>query len=149
MNPQVEELESDECWRLLATETLGRVATATDRGVRIWPVNYGVHEHSILFRSDPGSKVWDIAVHPNVSFEIDGVENGQNWSVVVTGRAEVVDDALTGEHRERDEVLTVNPGPKRMLLQITPKSVSGRRFSSALARGALWNDRPVEWRTPN
>jgi redox-sensitive bicupin YhaK (pirin superfamily) len=149
MSSQVEDLDAEQCWQLLATETMGRLATATDRGVRIWPVNFAVHERTVIFRSDPGSKVWDIAVHPNVSFEIDGVEGDQNWSVVVTGRASVVDDALDGPRLEPDALLTVNPGPKRMLLQITPNSVTGRRFASALARGSLWNDRPVEWRTPN
>jgi len=144
-----EELDTDACWRLLATATMGRLATATDRGVRIWPVNYRVRERTLIFRSDPGTKVWDIAAHPQVSFEIDGLEDGQHWSVVVTGHAKPIDGDVPGPSSAREELVSVNPGPKRMLLRITPDRVTGRRFVSAIARSSLWNSRPVGWRVPS
>ncbi|MFC5502135.1 pyridoxamine 5'-phosphate oxidase family protein [Lysinimonas soli] len=145
----IEELDAAECWRLLATATMGRLATATDRGVRIWPVNYRVREQTLIFRSDPGSKVWDIAAHPQVSFEIDGLEEGRHWSVVVVGRAEVIDEDEPGPRSPHEELVLVNPGPKRLLLRITPEQVTGRRFVSAVERSPLWNARPMGWRVPS
>lgn len=147
--PQDEVLDAAECWRLLATETMGRLATATDRGVRIWPVNFRTRGETLIFRSDPGSKVWDIAAHAQVSFEIDGLDGDRHWSVVVTGRAEVVDTDEPGPHTPREELVTLNPGPKRILIRITPATVTGRRFTSAVERSSIWDGRPVAWRSPS
>jgi hypothetical protein len=148
--PQDEILYSAECWRLLSTQSLGRLATSTDRGVRIWPVNYATWGETVVFRSDPGSKVWDIAAHPQVSFEIDGVDDeARHWSVVLTGRADVVvpDEAPSFEVHE--EPVTLNPGPKRIHVRITPATVTGRRFTASIERGSMWETRPVAWRSPS
>lgn len=147
--PQDEDLDSVECWRLLATETLGRLATATDHGVRIWPVNYRTRDETLIFRSDPGSKVWDIAANAHVSFEIDGLDEDRHWSVVVTGRAEVIDADEPGTALPHEELVTQNPGAKRILMRITPATVTGRRFRSVAERSSIWGGRPVAWRTPS
>jgi len=147
--PQDEVLDAVECWRLLANETMGRLATATDRGVRIWPINYRTRGETIIFRSDPGSKVWDIAANAHVSFEIDGSEGDRHWSVVVTGRAEAIEDDEPWPRVPHEELVTLNPGAKRILLRITPVTVSGRRFVSAAARSSIWGGRPIAWRSPS
>jgi nitroimidazol reductase NimA-like FMN-containing flavoprotein (pyridoxamine 5'-phosphate oxidase superfamily) len=147
--PQDDVLDGAECWRLLATETMGRLATATDHGVRIWPVNYRTRGETLIFRSDPGSKVWDIAANAHVSFEIDGSDEDRHWSVVVTGRAEVVDADEEWPHVPQEELVTQNPGAKRILLRITPATVTGRRFTSATSRSSIWGGRPVAWRSPS
>ena len=153
--PQDDVLDATECWRLLAHETMGRLATATDRGVRIWPVNYRTRDRTLVFRSDPGSKVWDIAANAQVSFEIDGSEDDTRWSVVVTGRAEVIDadeprpDGPHGLHAPHEELVTENPGAKRIHLRITPATVTGRRFVVAQERSSVWEGRPVAWRSPS
>lgn len=142
-------LDAAECWRLLGAQTMGRLATATDQGPRIWPINYRVRERSLVFRSAPGSKVWDIGRDPRVAFEIDGVESGLHWSVVVLGTASVIDQDGPGPRTEREQLRPVAPGPKPVLFRIEPESVSGVRFVSALEPSALWNDRPVGWRAPS
>ena len=141
-------LDAAECWRLLQSQTLGRLATSTDEGPRIWPINYRVRGRSLIFRSAPGSKVWDIGRDPRVAFEIDGLEAGLHWSVVVLGTAEVIDEDDPGPRTERDELTPVAPGPKAVLFRIEPEAVSGLRFVSALEPSPLWNDRPVGWRAP-
>jgi nitroimidazol reductase NimA-like FMN-containing flavoprotein (pyridoxamine 5'-phosphate oxidase superfamily) len=142
-------LDAAECWRLLHANTVGRLATTTDDGPRIWPINYRVRGESLVFRSAPGSKVWDIGRDDRVAFEIDGLETGLHWSVVVLGRAQVIDEDDPGPRTERDELTPVAPGPKRVMFRITPEEVSGIRFHSALEPSALWNDRPPAWRAPS
>jgi len=142
-------LDTAECWRLLEAQTLGRLATATDQGPRIWPINYRVRGESLIFRSAPGSKVWDIGRDGRVAFEVDGLESGLHWSVVVLGTAQVIDEDDPGPRTEHDELVLVAPGPKPILFRITPDSVSGLRFVSALEPSPLWNDRPVGWRSPS
>jgi hypothetical protein len=142
-------LPTAECWRLLEFQTLGRLATATDHGPRIWPISYRVRGESLIFRSAPGSKVWDIGRDARVAFEIDGIESGRYWSVVVLGTAEVIDEDDPGPRTERDELRPVAPGQKPVMFRITPESVTGIRFVSALEPSPLWNDRPVGWRSPS
>ncbi len=142
-------LDTAECWRLLGTETMGRLATATDRGVRIWPVNYRSRGDSLIFRSDPGSKVWDIAANARVSFEIDGEDGDERWSVVVTGRAEVIDRDEPGPQTPHGELVTEAPGRKRLMIRISPTTVSGRRFNSTTERSSIWSGRPIAWRSPS
>ena len=142
-------LDDAECWRLLGAQTTGRLATVTDQGPRIWPINYRVRERSLIFRSAPGSKVWDIGRDARVAFEIDGLEAGLHWSVVVLGTAQVTDHDDPGPRTERDELTPVAPGPKPIMFRITPDSVSGLRFVSALEPSSLWNARPPGWRAPN
>jgi len=142
-------LDPEECWRLLHAHTLGRLATATDDGPRIWPINYRVREQSLIFRTAPGTKASDIGHNGRVAFEIDGLEAGLHWSVVVLGTAHVIEQDDPGPRTERDELMPVAPGPKPVLFRIRPDAVSGVRFVSALEPSALWNDRPPAWRAPS
>ncbi len=127
---------------------MGRLATATDHGPRIWPINYRVRGESLIFRSAPGSKVEDIGQDARVAFEIDGLEAGRHWSVVVLGTAQVIDEDDPGPRTERDELRPIAPGRKPVLFRIAPDSVTGLRFVSALEPGSLWNGRPPGWRAP-
>lgn len=138
-----------ECWLLLEAQLMGRLATATDHGPRIWPINYRVRGESLIFRSAPGSKVWDIGRDDRIAFEIDGIESGLYWSVVVLGTAEVIDEDDPGPRTERDELRPVAPGAKPVMFRITAESVTGVRFISALEPSALWNARPPAWRSPS
>ncbi len=112
-------------------------------------MNYRTRGETLVFRSDPGAKVWDIAADAHVSFEIDGIDaDDRHWSVVVTGRAEVI-DADDSPFLLHEELVTQNPGAKRILFRISPATVSGRRFHSATERGSIWAGRPVAWRSPS
>jgi len=83
-----QELTKDECFRLLAGTHLGRVVLVDDRGPIALPVNFVLDQHTVLFRTDEGTKL-DVAVRRGrVAFEIDGVDEATRtgWSVLVRGR---------------------------------------------------------------
>ena len=44
-------LTEDDCWELLRTECIGRVAVAIEGQVDVFPVNYGLDGDGILFRT--------------------------------------------------------------------------------------------------
>jgi nitroimidazol reductase NimA-like FMN-containing flavoprotein (pyridoxamine 5'-phosphate oxidase superfamily) len=134
----IEELDAAECWRLLASETLGRVAATDGSAAHIWPVNFRVRGESVLFRTDRGGKALDISAHPDVAFEVDGIENGLHWSVILTGTAELREADEPGEHEGRDHLVTQNPGIKRYFVFIVG-AITGRRFASAAGRSSLWS----------
>src|SRR3954470_21665203 len=91
----VEYLSDDDCWRLLAAAPFGRIAVLVDSAPEVYPVNHVVDGRSIVFRTDPGSKLHGIARSPSVCFEVDGgdLDEQTGWSVMVKGRAvEISDD---------------------------------------------------------
>ena len=88
-------LSDAECWRLLDEHAVGRVGVLVDSAPEIYPVNYRTDGRSILFRTDPGSKLHGLERSPSACFEIDGLEPASRtgWSVLVKGRAHLLVDA--------------------------------------------------------
>src|SRR3954469_14084185 len=83
-------LTEQECLRLLATRTFGRLAFVYRPGVPlILPVNYTLDDEAVVLRSGQGPKLQAAERGDRVSFEVDDIDEAtrQGWSVVVTGRA--------------------------------------------------------------
>jgi hypothetical protein len=121
-------ISRDECVRLLATGTIGRLAYIARAGVPdIVPVNYVWHDDSVFLRSGPGPKAQAAVRRENVAFEVDAIDEQDHtaWSVVVSGRLhEVHPTELFGE-------LGPEPwaeGPRRHLLRLDAKRIDGRRL---------------------
>lgn len=126
--PRIDILADEECWRLLATERIGRLAIESGHGPQIFPVNHLVRGHVVSFRSGPGEKTMQTFSHPQVAFEADGRAGDDFWSVVIEGRVEVReadDPALRGA---LDGLVSFHPTPKPYVVDIIPQLISGRRF---------------------
>jgi uncharacterized protein len=127
------ELSRDECLRLLASQSFGRVAVNIRGGPPvIRPVNYAFDQpsQSIVFRTAQGSKFHALLQSAKAAFEVDRVEGGSNtgWSVIVQG--------VTNEVTHPGEIRRLNtiglepwaPGHKRHWVHIRVWTVSGRRI---------------------
>ena len=126
----ITELDPDECTGLLRRNQLGRIAFTIDDHPTILPVNYIFHEGMIVIRTDPGEKLDEIPMH-RVAFEIDGVGDGEAWSVLVRGHAREVTTAL-GEAYEALRAIPVPiqaPGPKEHWIAIEIIALTGRLIS--------------------
>ena len=135
-----ENLSPDECWSLLGTSGIGRLATViTDPATGavtpdIYPINYLVHEGSIVFKSAPGSKLIEMAGHSAVALEADGARGAHGeeyWSVVVHGHAARM---LVDEEIEASGILALlasHPSDKWNYLRITVDVITGIRFIRA------------------
>jgi uncharacterized protein len=84
-----QELTKSECFELLAGQHIGRVAIVDDQGPVVFPVNYILDRHAVVFRTDEGTKLGAARSGNRVAFEIDGVDAGTctGWSVVVRDEA--------------------------------------------------------------
>ena len=51
-------LSFDQCWELLDSETVGRLALVVDEHPEIFPVNYVLDNRTIVFRTGRGRKLW-------------------------------------------------------------------------------------------
>ncbi len=129
LNTGLEELTEDECWRLLAARTVGRLAVSVKNKPDIFPVNYRIDNETIVVLTAPGLKLAAATLGDGVAFEVDALDDMRKtgWSVVVHGTAgeiERLEDLL-----EADE-LRVEPwadGIKHRYIRIVPTKVTGRK----------------------
>lgn len=132
LSSDVEGLLLTECWTVLASLTVGRLAVLGDDGAPdIFPVNYLTHDERIYVRTAPGSKLMDVARDPRVAFEVDAIGAELAWSVVVRGTAARLD---TDDEIEASGILglhSTNPTVKSNFVRITPREIAGRRFRTA------------------
>jgi nitroimidazol reductase NimA-like FMN-containing flavoprotein (pyridoxamine 5'-phosphate oxidase superfamily) len=135
-----QELTGDECRKLLGERHLGRLALVDDEGPVILPVNYTLDQGSVVFRTDPGSKLDAAAAGATVAFEVDAADERDRtgWSVVVRGRAGEVSDPAELERLRALPLYPWAPGAKAHYVRIRPASVTGRRI-------ALPADLPFTW----
>jgi len=125
----LEELDHDECLRLIAGSALGRLAVVVEDRPLVFPVNFALDGGSVVLRTDDGTKL--LAARDGfVAFECDDIDRTYHtgWSVIVTGRAEEVNDP---SERRRLERLPLGPWcqvPKPVWLRIRPHTITGRRI---------------------
>lgn len=124
----VEHLTDEECWRLLRTQVVGRIATSAGGVLDIFPVNYYADGSSILFRTAPGNKLVELTINENVVFEVDGYTEPIAWSVVAKGTARVLDRQSEADEAAALPLNSWIPTLKNIYVRITPHSLTGRRF---------------------
>jgi len=126
----LEILDDDQCWQLLRTGVVGRVAVSVAALPAIFPVNYSVVDDTIMFCTSPGTKLGAAVRGAVVAFEVDDYDRAarSGWSVQLVGEAhEIVAPSL----RARLAVEAHGPwarGDRTHLVQITPAFLTGRRI---------------------
>lgn len=126
--PPMREMRSAECWERIEQAPYGRVGTYAGGEMDLFPVNHGVDRHSIVFRTAPGTKLLAMTVERDVLFEVDGVDGGEAFSVVVKGRAARLEQEREIDDAERLGITTWAPGRKDRWVRISPRDIQGRAF---------------------
>ena len=83
-------LSESESWSLLSGMALGRLVTSVEGQPEIFPVNFVVQDRTVLFRTAEGAKLFTVVMNSRVAFEADDHNVSEGWSVIVKGRAEVL-----------------------------------------------------------
>jgi nitroimidazol reductase NimA-like FMN-containing flavoprotein (pyridoxamine 5'-phosphate oxidase superfamily) len=127
---QVQNLEHHECWALLRTVSVGRLAVLADGRPDIFPVNFTVDGGTLVFRTGQGTKLSAASGDSAVAVEADGVDpdTGLAWSVVIKGTAALVKSTEELLDTSRLYLFPWQAGRKDAFVRITPDSVTGRRF---------------------
>jgi hypothetical protein len=123
-------LESNECWALLRSCEVGRLAVSIGEHPDIFPVNFVVEHGSIVFRTAEGTKLAASVLARAVAFEVDGYDaaSGEAWSVVVKGAAHEVERMQEIFDIADLPLFPWHAGPKHRYVRIVPVDVTGRRF---------------------
>jgi nitroimidazol reductase NimA-like FMN-containing flavoprotein (pyridoxamine 5'-phosphate oxidase superfamily) len=119
-----------ECLRLLGTQNTGRIAVVVDRAPLVLPVNYALHRGTVVFRTDPGSKLDAALGEEYVSFEVDQIDERYEtgWSVLVVGQAERVYQPDELEELRELPLRPWAPGHKAHWIRVLSTAISGRRI---------------------
>ena len=132
MQMVLDEIDRDECLRLLTTQSMGRLAVV-DHGAyppHIVPVNFIVEGDHVIFRSNFGLKFQlSVLAEHSVSFEADLVDDQGHmaWSVVVQGRAELLTQEEIDALPHGSWLHPWAPGERKEWVRIVPYTVTGRR----------------------
>jgi nitroimidazol reductase NimA-like FMN-containing flavoprotein (pyridoxamine 5'-phosphate oxidase superfamily) len=145
-DPEPERLDEAECLRLISAGGVGRLAYPDPFGVAVLPVNYKLHEGSIVFRTTQDSPTCEDlrtgiqGAEYEVSFEIDDLREDAHagWFVFIQGAAHHMDS-----EDERASIAALDAGPwtaasPEHFVRITPAHITGRRLHRRLA-AAMWN----------
>lgn len=124
----VSSLSLSESWDLLARVALGRLVTAVGGEPEIFPVNFVVQDRTVLFRTAEGTKLASVAVNSRVLFEADDHNPAEGWSVIVTGRAHLLESDADIQQAQQAHLLPWTAWTKPHYVRILPSTVTGRRF---------------------
>ena len=119
-------IDEAECWALMATTTVGRLAFVTDEGQQLVPVNFTVVDGVVYLRTAPDTVIAQLADgHDDVAFGVDYHDDTyqRGWNVTVTGVTALADPPP-------DEASTPRPwapGERDVVIRLTPSSIQGRK----------------------
>jgi nitroimidazol reductase NimA-like FMN-containing flavoprotein (pyridoxamine 5'-phosphate oxidase superfamily) len=131
----LEMLHLGDCFGLLASALVGRIAFAAGGEVVILPVTFLVDGQDVVFSAAAGSKLATVEVGQYAGFEADCYDRAtrSGWSVVINGLLELVDSA---DEATRLDALGLPPwggAGEQVWVRIRPVTVSGRRIPEEAA----------------
>ena len=127
------DLSREECLRLLASHSFGRLAVSIGEGAPVLrPVNYLFDEpsQSVVFRTGVGSAFHALLRSAEAAFEIDGIDERARtgWSVIMCGVSDEVTNPSEISRLDRLALDSWAPGHKAHWVCIRAWTVSGRRI---------------------
>lgn len=121
-------LSEDDCWQLLDGAAFGRLAVSVANQPEIFPVNYYADGRTVLFRTAEGTKLLELTINARVAFECDQYTEAEAWSVVVKGRARVIESQTEIHAADQLPLTSWIPTLKYVYVRVEPTEITGRRF---------------------
>ncbi len=130
-----EPLDQAGCLRVISAGGVGRIGYSGRFGPTILPVNFALHEQTIVFRTGQHSPMGEdlrtgIAdAEYKVAFEIDEISPAtkEGWSVLVQGSAHHVDSEAELAAVRQSGVQAWPGGEKELFIRTAPARITGRR----------------------
>ena len=140
LDPTIVELDEHQCWELLRSQEVGRLAVAIANHPDIFPINYVVDRGGIVFRTAEGTKLAAAVLGRGVAFEVDGLDEaaGEAWSVIVKGHAVEIDGMYELIDALDLPLFPWHASPKHRFVRIEPVEISGRSFH--VVEPSAWTD---------
>ena len=123
-------LGPEECRARLAQAHIGRVVFVDGRGPVALPVNYGVFDDDIVFRTAASSSLLASSYVDRVGFEVDEIDERrrEGWSVLVTGTVRQVTDEAELRAVRQLGVVPWAEGERSQYLRLEVRTMTGRHL---------------------
>jgi nitroimidazol reductase NimA-like FMN-containing flavoprotein (pyridoxamine 5'-phosphate oxidase superfamily) len=130
----LEVLGREECFRLLASQAVGRIGVTSGALPVVLPVNFALAGEWIVVRTGRGTKLEAATSRTVVAFEVDHIDaHGETgWSVLVTGVAEEVTRPDEMERFRRLPLRRWAPGTADRFIRISTEIMTGRRIAKSV-----------------
>src|ERR1700758_5283982 len=124
--PVLEHLSRDECMRLMASVSVGRIVYTRQALPAVELVNFALYDGNIVIRTDSGGKLAAAVRGAVVAFESDCVDGERQigWSVTVVGKCHAVTDSEEIRRLERIGLHPWVPGKRDHFIRIAPVIVN-------------------------
>jgi nitroimidazol reductase NimA-like FMN-containing flavoprotein (pyridoxamine 5'-phosphate oxidase superfamily) len=127
--PRLDSLSREQCEAHLAGGGVGRLVFLAEGGPLALPVNFRFAEGDVVFRTSATGAL-AAAVGETVSFEVDHIDEAmsEGWSVLITGRARLVNDRAELQQLARLGIEPWPGGKRDAVIRIEAAEISGRRI---------------------
>jgi len=125
-----EVLDEEECYELLGSVTLGRVAVSMDAIPAVFPVCFALIDRQLVFSTGQGTKLNAAVVGKVIAFEADWVAEDKSaaWSVQGAGRSVMVEPGSELEALAKTSVRPLALVRRPYFVKVRPAYLSGRRL---------------------
>ena len=134
MNGQLERvvvIPEQECWELLGSQRVGRVALTVNALPAVLATSYRIlNRDTLAFYTSLGPRLRSALRQSVVAFETDHIDPDEQagWTVVAIGTAVEVSDPAAAEEAERAGLRTWDAYERSQLIWLRPEIVTGRRW---------------------
>jgi len=124
------ELDRDTCLELLAPGGVGRCVVPDRRGPVALPVNFGLLDGDVVFRTAGATSIARGALAGPISFEVDHLDEAlaEGWSVLVSGPAHPVEDEEELSAVRSLDIRPWAPGDREHYFRLRAEEVTGRQI---------------------
>jgi nitroimidazol reductase NimA-like FMN-containing flavoprotein (pyridoxamine 5'-phosphate oxidase superfamily) len=98
----------------------------------VFPVNYVLDRHTVVIRTEEGTKLAAASHGSRACFEVDGTDAATHtgWSVIVRGEVTEVTEAAELARLHDLPLQTWAPGARTRYVRILPATLTGRRITA-------------------
>src|SRR4051812_21845456 len=127
----LEIMPADECVQRLRDASVGRLGLSAGALPIILPVNFAVHEASVVFCTEEGAKLSAARAGDVACLEIDDADamSHEGWSVIVTGRLREITDPEELSAARRLPLAPWKPTAAPHHVALAMELLSGRRLN--------------------
>jgi uncharacterized protein len=127
--PAPQQLSRDECLRLMASVSMGRIIYTRQALPAVELVNFALDHGDIVIKTDGAGKLAAATRQAIVAFEADCLDAQQaGWSVTAIGRSREVTDPDDIGRLQKIDLSSWAYGAQELFIRISPELLNGRRL---------------------
>jgi nitroimidazol reductase NimA-like FMN-containing flavoprotein (pyridoxamine 5'-phosphate oxidase superfamily) len=126
----LEQMSRDECLRLMASVSVGRIVYTRRALPAVELVNFALDHGDIIIRTDSGGRLAVAIQHSVVAFEVDRLDADQRagWSVTAIGQSREVTAPADIARLRKMGLSSWALGMREHFIRISPEILNGRRL---------------------